>query len=139
MKPEQLVWQALKRAAKINDMMLQRIENGVLDGMPDVFGINKNGAVFFIENKALANLPVRENTLVLKRYVRPQQINWHRNYARYGGKSYFLVKVNRQFFMFSGLTVVHYIDTMNKTLFEQLPLCGHKITDAIEYLKELTP
>ena len=56
---------------------MDRVENGVCDGMPDVSAACA-GVDIWIELKYMAGWPSRANTRVLgDRGLRPEQINWH--------------------------------------------------------------
>ena len=91
-KPEQLIWDAMKRNAP-QSVWLQRIENLAVDGMPDVHVTHAFAAPdCWVELKA-ATLPKRPGTRVLgTRGLRQSQINWHIEcYAR-KGRSFILIR-----------------------------------------------
>lgn len=73
-KPEQLLWDAMKRHAPAA-MWLQRVENVVGDGMPDVY-VGCSGK--WVELKVVKRIPVKSTTPLLGRGgMRQSQINWH--------------------------------------------------------------
>lgn len=74
-KKEQLLWDALKRNAP-DSLWLQRVENVVGEGMPDVYvGASGN----WVELKAPGKIPARATTPLLgtKDGLRLSQVNWH--------------------------------------------------------------
>ena len=72
-KKEQLLWDAMKRNLP-EALWMQRVENLVGDGMPDVY-VGRSGA--WVELKAPGRIPVRPQTPLLgKEGLRQSQINW---------------------------------------------------------------
>jgi len=103
-KPEQRLWDTMK----VNRPMqvgLERVENGVLSGMPDVHGVARGVTVWF-ELKVL-RYPKRDSThLFKKQTLRKAQVAWHRVYAAHGGRSYILVRdQHRQLYLIPGEAV----------------------------------
>lgn len=73
-KPEQLLWDAMKRHAPAS-LWLQRVENVVGDGMPDVY-VGCSGK--WVELKVAKRIPIKPTTPLLGRGgMRTSQINWH--------------------------------------------------------------
>lgn len=74
-KKEQLLWDALKRNAP-ESLWLQRVENVVGEGMPDVY-VGSSGK--WIELKSPGKVPVRKTTPLLgtQEGLRISQVNWH--------------------------------------------------------------
>lgn len=71
---EQRLWDAMRRHVP-GTLWLQRIENAVGEGMPDVY-VGRSGR--WVELKAAARIPVRPTTPLLgKDGLRQSQINWH--------------------------------------------------------------
>jgi hypothetical protein len=92
-KAEQKVWDAMKRAQKriAPKLWMQRVENLVGDGMPDVYVEGP-----WIELKA-AKLPKRLTTrLQYSEGVRQSQVNWHLKAETRGVISYILVRVEEK-------------------------------------------
>lgn len=91
-KPEQLLWDRIKRAndAVHGPLLLERLENSVGSGRPDVDGLC-NGRFWPIELKAIpiSEIPARSGTPLLgkARGLNPQQMNWHKDWQDHGGKS----------------------------------------------------
>lgn len=74
-KPEQKLWDSMRRQAPVN-LWLQRIENRVAAGMPDIVCMFMRHTSW-VELKA-AKLPQRKETRVLGNDgLNQDQINWH--------------------------------------------------------------
>lgn len=104
--PEQKLWDAMKRnKPRGKDFILQRIENGVGVGIPDVLLIPRKRPEFWVELK-VNNLPKRKITGVFsdKNGMRISQLNWHKEYAQQGGTAFILAQVNRNGALTLGLT-----------------------------------
>lgn len=104
-KPEQKLWDVLRRNCPQN-ILLERIENLVETGTPDFHLVSRRG-VAWVELKAIESPPKRATTPLLgDKGCNPSQINWHLNYARFGGISYILIGVgkmhHRTFFAVDG-------------------------------------
>ena len=81
---------------------VDRVENGVCDGMPDV-SMTCAGIDVWVELKYVAQWPARANTRVMgDRGLRPEQVNWHLRHQRAGGKSFVLVGIGKEMFLASG-------------------------------------
>jgi hypothetical protein len=90
--PEQRLWDVLHNNVRPG-LWLQRVENILLAGMPDVLGIYKNSVPFWIELKARELTPVKTTTPLLgSEYgLNVEQRNWHRMWCDLGGRSYILI------------------------------------------------
>jgi len=95
-KKEQLLWDALKRNAP-ESLWLQRVENVVSEGMPDVY-IGATGA--WLELKAPSRIPARDDTPLLgaQNGLRISQINWHLKNASMltAPQSYILIRTTQK-------------------------------------------
>lgn len=90
-KKEQKVWDAMKGKAPFN-FWLQRVENLVGDGIPDVHIMNNVGCWLWVELKA-AILPKRETSKMLGTDgLRQSQINWHVKAASKMARAYILTR-----------------------------------------------
>lgn len=90
-KPEQKLWDAMRRACP-PWVWLERIENLVGAGIPDVRGIGIGGREGWIELKAVP-MPRRESSMLLGAAgCRVSQVGWHLRQASFGGRSYVLVR-----------------------------------------------
>jgi hypothetical protein len=90
-------------------LFMQRIENVVTSGMPDVLinaSVGKGVApVIYAELKAIEKLPARETTPLLgaDRRLRVAQKNWHKDWNKHDGNSVIVVGVgSRKFFVVDG-------------------------------------
>lgn len=86
-KKEQRLWDTMKRSAPKN-VWLQRVENMVTEGMPDVL---INGHIW-VELKAPA-VPKKATTRLLgDEGLRQSQINWHMKAQSMKNRTYILVR-----------------------------------------------
>jgi hypothetical protein len=78
-KKEQLLWDSMKRNCP-SALDLQRVENVVGDGMPDVY-VGRSGK--WVELKAPGRVPVRPETPLLGKAdgLRTSQVNWHMKHS----------------------------------------------------------
>ena len=95
--PEQRLWDSMSSNVTIG-VWLQRVENGLGAGMPDVHSIVRfTSAVAWIELKATEVWPKRETTPALgeKKGLNVDQRNWHLTWLQHGGTSWILIGVGR--------------------------------------------
>lgn len=91
-KPEQRLWDSMRKNRPA-DVWLERVENLVGDGMPDV-AVVCAGA--WVELKA-AKLPKRPTTKVMgKDGLRQSQKNWHKDAAQHGVPCYTLLRDDKR-------------------------------------------
>lgn len=88
---ERAAWKlfADKAQGRLN---FERIENSLAEATPDAIGINKNGAVFWIETKALDDWPVRATTLPLRTAFEKGQVPFLRQWRSWRGTSFVLLR-----------------------------------------------
>lgn len=96
--PEQRAWDNFKPAT-VGRFKAHRVENQLGNGMPDVICINKQGTVFWIENKALLNWPVRAATLPMAKKFEPGQLGFMREWQGRGGKAFVLLRVEKVYYL----------------------------------------
>lgn len=114
-KPEQRLWDRMRNALGAQ-LRLERIENLVSVGMPDVLAI-KQQRVSFVELKAQAEWPARATTSVLGREgLSVDQRNWLLDWRSHGGTAWVLVSVGKEHFLFDA----KHADTLNTFTQEQL-------------------
>lgn len=88
---EQKFWDSMRGNAP-TWTWLQRVENGVNDGMPDVYGAANHGTDFWLELKAVTR-PARASTRLLgDEGLRQSQVNWHLKAARFGVNSWIAIR-----------------------------------------------
>jgi hypothetical protein len=97
---EKNLWKRLKKGIKELDKKahFERQED-YLNHSPDVDYCIK-GVCGKIELKVMNSWP-QKGPLRIK-HLTIQQINWHRAYAKSGGKSFFLLQVGKDFFLHKG-------------------------------------
>lgn len=104
-KQEQRLWDRM-RAHRPPTVRLERIENGLAAGIPDVHALC-HGVTVWVELKAREVPPARASTPLLGGDgLSAEQRNWHLEYARHGGRSMILIGVGKgrtaQQFLLSG-------------------------------------
>lgn len=91
--PEQRFWDRARRALSPY-LHIERVENVLSDGMPDVWVLAPSGLVTPVELKAVVGLPARHTTRVLGAAgLRQSQKNWHMTWRQHGGRSAYLIGV----------------------------------------------
>lgn len=127
-KREQNLWQALKRNAP-SSLWLQRIENLIGAGMPDVY-VGANGK--WIELKEPPRIPAREGTPLLgNQYgLNVDQINWHVKRAMYSEapETYILIRTIENYLLLMHGSLAYYINT-----FSLKELTGHAIYEGFRW------
>lgn len=105
-KPEQRLWDSMRRAHG-STIHLERIENAVGTGIPDVLSLDE-GWVVFCELKVQEDIPTRASTPLLgkKKGLNTDQLNWHLNWTKRGGNSLIIVRIgvasNAKVYAFAG-------------------------------------
>lgn len=90
---EQRLWDRLRNNISPKAVNLQRIENMVGAGFPDVVAIS-DGVVTPTELKAIDELPKMIKTRLLgPQGLSVEQRNWHTSWAKYGGQSLILLGI----------------------------------------------
>lgn len=100
-KPEQRLYDTMKSNCA-NGVRLERVENGVNTGTPDVHAMRR-GVTRWIELKVVKR-PARITTPLIKRdTMRRDQVAWHVSYNAAGGRSFILARDDRrQLYLFPG-------------------------------------
>lgn len=94
-RPEQNFWQTI-RSHVPREVWAQRVENGLVPGMPDVFVTSKHGKQSWMELKVIDE-PVRKTTCWLKRGdLRLPQINWHMKAAVMNIPTFIVLRTNKK-------------------------------------------
>lgn len=97
---EQRAWDRIRDANDPRTLKLVRIENLCGEGTPDLIGQNRNGTVFWLENKALEEWPKRASTPVLSGAFRPGQIPFMEAWRQWNGHAFVLLRVGLEFYLF---------------------------------------
>jgi len=96
---EQLAYDSFKNSC-VGGLKLERIENQLGQGMPDVLGTNRSGVVFWLELKALVEWPKRATTCPLKGKFEKGQLAFmaaHR--TGWNGYAFVLLRVGPVYFL----------------------------------------
>ena len=96
---EQKLWDTMKR--RLLGRKMWRVENAVWTGMPDLITLD-SGRSAWVELKAPAE-PKRPTTAVLKAADHPltaEQINFHLDWTREGGRSWILIRTRPSLTLF---------------------------------------
>lgn len=96
---EQLTYDTFKSGC-LGTLKLERIENQLGQGMPDVLGTNRSGTVFWLELKALDEWPKRATTCPLKGKFEKGQLAFmaaHR--TGWNGEAFVLLRVGKLYLL----------------------------------------
>ena len=101
--PEQRLWDRMRAAFGEYGVLAHRIENVVAVGMPDVVTAC-NGAVSFLELKAIAAAPARNTTPLLgaKHGLSAEQRNWHHDWNAANCVTFVVIGVGREVLVIDG-------------------------------------
>jgi hypothetical protein len=107
---EQRLWDSMRNAAP-SGFWLQRVENVIGDGMPDVFVAQREGRACWVELKAPTR-PKRETTRLLgDEGLRTSQVSWHLKAAALSQRTYVLIRDDKlEMFLVAG----QFADEMNE-------------------------
>lgn len=98
--PEQKLWDRIRTKVG-RAVLIERIENSVASGTPDTLVLYQ-GLVTFVEHK-IATLPARATTrLQWKHPPTPEQRNWHLTWNQNGGRSLFVIGIERSLYAVPG-------------------------------------
>ena len=98
--PEQKLYDRF-RAHSIGRLHLERIENVVGAGIPDIHA--SNGVMeMWIELKQIDSFPVRPTTLVLDQCIRSTQKAWMNHWTSRGCTAFVLVKIDSEYYLVNG-------------------------------------
>lgn len=110
---ESSFWRSIKtglQKASNNKIYLQRIEDKLSSGLPDVHFCYK-GKTGWIELKQLPEYPIKIDTSIKIPHLTIHQKQWHKNYYEAQGKSFALIKIKRDSYLFKG----SFIDCLEAT------------------------
>ncbi len=135
-KQEQRLWDRMReKAKKLASVRLERVENLVNVGTPDVLALSR-GIVTWCELKAIDEFPVRAATQVLgAKGLSVAQRNWHKDWFASGGNSVVLIGVGPNVILgISGF----FGDSVNAMCREELELhtFAQNWADIFKYLGE---
>jgi hypothetical protein len=106
---ERNFWSNIRKNTPQRDFWCQRIENGLVIGMPDVHMTHRHtGRQSWVELKAVEKYPVRPTTPVLdKGDMRIAQINWHMKAATMRVPTFIAARIERDMFVVPGPNAAH--------------------------------
>jgi hypothetical protein len=132
---EQKSWDAFSKAFDPRQLKPFRIENLYSgSGMPDVLLINRRGTVFWIENKAIENWPVRATTKPLRDAFEPGQLGFQRQWREWHGIAFTLLRVGLDYYL---LDPDEPLDEMTREELVELAVIQHGKTEIATYLENL--
>ncbi len=131
-KGETNAWTAFHGHA-LGKLQLNRIENMIGDGMPDVIGSNCHGVGFWLELKDMEKWPAKDTTCPLYKKFRPKQLPFLLHWKSWGFNSFVLLRVNKIFYLINPTSELEKIPKSELHLY--YIKVGFK--DIIEYLEEL--
>lgn len=92
-QPEQQFWDVMRTSAP-RKWWVQRLENAVGSGLPDVLAVHRQVGNVFLELK-VGQMPLRKTSrLFLKHGMLTEQIGWHRKYTSMGFCSFIAVRID---------------------------------------------
>lgn len=93
-KTEQKVWDRFRKNMDGRGMLLERLENAVGSGRPDV-DVLFRGKFTPVELKAVEHAPVRAATPLLPsgQGLNTDQLNWHLDWTLHGGRSLIIIGI----------------------------------------------
>lgn len=115
-KPEQALWDKLS-GIMAGRWRADRVENKLLQGMPDVyFGVSPQ-LHGWIELKVLPEFPKAAKTTVKVPHYTAWQANWHWTHRDFGTRSWILVKCQDFLYVFSSRQALALFEGLNGTEF----------------------
>lgn len=132
--PEQRAWDNFSGSINKRLIWPQRVENMVLNSMPDVICLNHLGTTFWLENKAIDSWPARSTTFPLRDRFQPGQLSWARQWRASGGFSYVLLRVGLDFYL---LNPDYDLDKLTQTGLLASACITHGKKEIMAYLEEL--
>ena len=100
---ETALWKWLSKARLIyrEDLHMNRVENSVVSGFPDVEGYLQEYGQFWIELK-IGKITGKGDKARVRTKVRDKQVEWHRRRRQAGQRTWFLIQVGKDKYMLSG-------------------------------------
>jgi hypothetical protein len=115
-KPEQALWDKLS-GIMTGRWRADRVENKILQGMPDVyFGVSPQ-LHGWIELKVLPDFPKSAKTTVKVPHYTAWQANWHWTHRDFGTRSWIIVRVHDFAYVFPARQALALFEGLNGTEF----------------------
>lgn len=99
-KPEQALWDKI-RDEMAGHWRADRVENKILQGMPDVYFSVSSGLTGWMELKVINQFPKGDHHVVRIPHYTPFQANWHWTHRDFGTKSWIVIQVEEEVFFFA--------------------------------------
>lgn len=113
MTTERQLWERIKegwgKQIKLNGGRIERVENAVGAGMPDV-NLCFDGTECWVELKTAPGWGKKRPTFRVYRGLEPAQINWHLSQHRAGGKSLLIAQIGKEVFAVDGKEAADFND-----------------------------
>lgn len=124
-KTEQRLWDRMRAAIDPQRVHLERVENLVGAGIPDVLAL-AGGAVTWCELKAIAAPKARAATPLLgaAKGLNTDQRNWHLEWARHGGRSLVVVGVGPKTLYVIDGKLADFVNSYTVLQMSHLSLCA---------------
>mgnify|MGYP006283676267 CR=1 FL=1 len=117
-KPEQALWDKIREAMG-SGWRADRVENKILQGMPDVyFGISPQ-LVGWLELKVIPLMPEKDSTKLRIPHYTAFQANWHWTHRDFGTKSWILVQGGNELFVFASRMALALFEGMSTSQFRK--------------------
>ena len=125
------------RAASDGRIKVKLIENQS-GSTADTACINRHGAMFWIEYKALEAWPKRDSTLPLRDAFRPGQIPFLKEWKSWGGIGYVLLKAGADWWLLNPKPKCRLdLPQMTRQQLSDEAVISRGLDDIIDFLKEL--
>ncbi len=117
-KPEQALWDKIRNAMGAG-WRADRVENKILQGMPDVyFGISPQ-LVGWLELKVVPLMPTKEQTKVRIPHYTAFQANWHWTHRDFGTRSWIVIQCGPELFVFASRLALALYEGMSPSEFRR--------------------
>lgn len=136
-KPEQALWDKI-RTAMDGGWRADRVENKILQGMPDVYFAISPQLTGWLELKVLPLFPARPETKIRIPHYTAYQANWHWTHRDFGTKSWIMIRHQEELHVFPSRQALALFEGMTTDQFrkagrvlEMAKLERLKIVDAL--------
>jgi len=133
-KKETLAREAFQKAS-MGIILIELIENQMSEATADTKCINRKGASFWIEIKALDDWPARAGTAPLRNSFERGQIPFLKQWMSWNGKAYVLLRVGQEFFLLNPKSEIPLVEATQKEIRDTAIRIG--LVRIILFLEEL--
>lgn len=117
-KPEQGLWDKIRNSMGAG-WRADRVENKILQGMPDVYFAISPQLTGWLELKVLPVMPTRAETPIRIPHYTSYQANWHWTHRDFGTKSWILVKHQDELHVFASRMALALFEGMTAEQFRK--------------------